>query len=270
MFSLTIWLILFLSHVVIAGIAITWAARAVNSPSARIRVGILTMLILFAINITLLSADRSLFPKTDEPSGSPSPIHLAVLLILGIFIPLAIFRRAFKLSWSRAFSPWGAHIVIALAFVALVYTVIEPRLTRSFVIPLPSMQPTLQPGDRFWVNCHAQPRRFDLVAYITNESGSPIFIKRLVGLPNEHLRFWNNQLYVNDQPLQLPPAMHGRLTFTNDFQRFELGPNDFFLIGDDCERSFDSRMTGPVDRSKLIGVADFLYFPLNRIKFLRH
>jgi type IV secretory pathway protease TraF len=86
---------------------------------------------------------------------------------------------------------------------------------------------------------------------------------------------------VSDYRVETPPMLRGKLRASpahaaarglaryGDEQEIELGPNEYFFIGDNGEVSADSRLQGPTDRSALIGVVDFVYWPPSRARVVR-
>ena len=94
-----------------------------------------------------------------------------------------------------------------------------------------SMAPTLNPGELVVVRHRAyrarRPRRGELVAARPAACGGRALVKRIAGLPHEQVE------------------IEGR--------RWQLGEDQFFLIGDQVEHSRDSRSFGPVNRGELIG-----------------
>jgi signal peptidase I len=124
------------------------------------------------------------------------------------------------------------------------------------------------------------PRRWDLVAYWSRSDGDVIYCKRLVGLPGEKLKFDDGKMYVNDQVVEAPEVVAGKYYAAppgllpsqaryHDGETIELKGDEYFLIGDNVDVSADSRVYGLTLRSDLVGVADFIYWPLNRMKLLR-
>ncbi len=136
---------------------------------------------------------------------------------------------------------------------------------KLMAFPGESMTPAVGPGDHFVAFTRLwnlrSPRRFDLVIYDVPpgskwaERKIP-WMKRLIGLPEEHIRVSGSDLIVNGRKVDAPflrPAA-GR-------QEFEvtLGPNQFFMLGDNLDHSFDdSRSMGPIDRSLLRGRVAFV------------
>jgi signal peptidase I len=143
------------------------------------------------------------------------------------------------------------------------------------------MSPTLNPGNRVLINKLLTPHRWDLVAYRDpNDPHHPVHCKRLIGLPGDHLRFDNDQLFVNDlltmppSPLlghlhASPPSIPPTQTRYHDGQTITLGPDQYFLLSTNPTLSPDSRLTGPSKRPSLIGVVDLIYWPPSKIRLLR-
>lgn len=276
MFSLIVWLAVLLSQVLLTALALSWAARAVGSSRGRFAIALRATIILFILSIIMAVAYQWVIAKM-PPQALLIQIGSALLIFISNqFLTLFLFREMFKLSWGRAFAPFGAYIAVAAIILILAFAIIEPHLTRPFVISSSSMNPTLETGDRVFVNETVPPRRWQLVIYHSNSRDGFVLCKRLLGLPSERIRFEGERLYINDKIADPPYALHGhfagmkgRPPLTHDGQTITLGPNEFFFIGDNLENSLDSRIQGPTDRAKLVGVVDFQFWPLTRMKLLR-
>ena len=130
------------------------------------------------------------------------------------------------------------------------------------------MFPTLQTGDGLLVSgvdyFVTSPARGDIVVIREQSPGGRYFIKRIVGLPGETIRFTNNTLHVNGGPvdeLYLPEQSH---VLGLEDQEWELGEGDYFVLGDNRTGSTDSRTRGPIHRSRIIGRSWLCYWPLHR------
>ena len=55
----------------------------------------------------------------------------------------------------------------------------------------------------------------------------------------------------------------------HDGEEITLSGDEYFFVGDNVDRSLDSRLNGPSSDSSLMGVADLRFWPLDRIEFLR-
>lgn len=141
------------------------------------------------------------------------------------------------------------------------------------------MSPTLEPNDRFFINKLQTPRRLDLVAYWNRGVQTRVYCKRLLALPGERLRFEGGEVWINDERLALPPPLVGRCRASvrsypqpfhySDGETIELGKNEYFFIGDNVDRSADSRQFGPTTELDIIGVVDAVYWPPSRMRLMR-
>lgn len=105
-------------------------------------------------------------------------------------------------------------------------------------------------------------QRFDIVVF---KHGSSKLIKRIIGLPGEHVEYKNNELYINGEKLEDVSL----LTRTGDFKLEDLGvsiiPEDmYFVLGDNRTDSTDSRIIGLISKDDISGTVSFRIFPFNR------
>jgi signal peptidase I len=180
---------------------------------------------------------------------------------------------------------WIVTIVIAVgAVLAIKAWVVNP-----YRIPSSSMEPTLHcaapaPGcvarfsDRVLANRFIyrfrDPERGEIVVFKTPPAAASClegggagqtFVKRLVGLPGDHLEQRNGVLRVNGERLEEPyiePQRRGGRDFTAD-----VPAGQYFMMGDNRTQSCDSREWGPVPRGNLIGPVFAVYWPPQRIGF---
>ena len=150
---------------------------------------------------------------------------------------------------------------------AAVQAAIESFFYESYKAPSGSMIPTLLVGDQFMAEVLAPSdpvRRGDVVIFLEENSGKR-FVKRVVGLPGETVSLEAQRVLVDGKPLEEPYARHirpdERVPVRDEMAPVPLGPGQYFLMGDNRERSYDSRWLGPVDRKRFLGRALYLYFP---------
>jgi len=114
-----------------------------------------------------------------------------------------------------------------------------------------SMSPTLQEGSLIHAEKISEPiQRGDIV--VMDDGGKNYAIKRIVGMPGETVYIWRGYVYINGRILLEPYVP--RQTYTFPRQRlavFELGENQFFMLGDNRPCSADSRLYGPVERKQI-------------------
>jgi signal peptidase I len=129
------------------------------------------------------------------------------------------------------------------------------------------MEPTLLIGDRILVpggESLGELRRGDLIAFHFPRDRTVVFIKRLIGMPQDHLRIKNGKLILNSQSVN---EVYVRLSnvqgVPRDFPLKTGTPNGelivpanaVFVLGDNRDYSYDSRSWGFVALPQIIGVA---------------
>ncbi len=189
----------------------------------------------------------------------------------------------------------GLFPVIAAVFV------VRSFLFEPFRIPSGSMIPTLHIGDFILVNkfgyglrcpigdCKlvaiGEPKRGDVVVFKWPKDERMDFIKRVVGLPGDHIRYVDKVLTVNDEPM---PVEAGGLYAENgiiernsetlsgvhhdilvnpdaparDFE-VTVPAGEYFMMGDNRDGSNDSRYWGTVPEKNLKGRATMIWMSWN-------
>jgi signal peptidase I len=177
-------------------------------------------------------------------------------------------------------------------------------IVQAFKIPSQSMEPTLLVGDHLLVNKfifegngawyekllpYRAIRRGDIVVFKFPFDDHPHYVKRVVGLPGDHVRIISQHVYVNGDPLSEPYVVHDPAyedPFGDNFppaNRYfvEIGlrpewaeqilshvhgaelvvpADNYFVMGDNRDRSWDSRYWGFVDRHAIMGRPIMVYW----------
>ena len=135
-----------------------------------------------------------------------------------------------------------------------------------FRVPSSAMQPTLVPGDFIVVDSRngseSDIRRGDIVTFAPSHHPGETWIKRVVGLPGERVVVDGNKVSVDgtllDEPW--PTVDQPVLPLPGEFMQATLGPDEFYLMGDNRPNSEDSRFTGPVKQHQLRGKVRAIWF----------
>jgi signal peptidase I len=135
-----------------------------------------------------------------------------------------------------------------------------------------SMWATLDNNDYLIANkidyrLHA-PQRGDIVILRPPTNNTTDFIKRIIALPGERLLIRDGAIYINGHKLDEPYLPDEWTQQTNagkysEGQGAVIPPNQYFVMGDNRNRSQDSRFFGPIGRDRIDGKAWFRIWPLN-------
>jgi signal peptidase I len=168
---------------------------------------------------------------------------------------------------------FGEFLVILLIAFALVFGFVRPFVIEAFYIPSKSMVPTLEVGDRVFVNKFIyrfhEPKRDDIIVFKgigdSTEGGQEDLIKRVVGLPGDEISVQDGVLFVNGER-QEEPYLNPRLPDTSSFAPMTVPKGEVFVMGDNRADSRDSRFFGPVPFENIEGKAFLIFWPPGHIK----
>lgn len=146
-------------------------------------------------------------------------------------------------------------------------------VAQPFFVRGASMEPAFDDGEYLVVDELSYtlglrpPQRGDVVVFRYPLDPSQYFIKRIVGLPGETVRVREGVVSVASrqfpQGVLLDESTYLAPTETTEgMAEAHLGPEEFFLLGDNRNHSSDSRAWGPLKRDLLVGRAWVRAFPL--------
>lgn len=140
------------------------------------------------------------------------------------------------------------------------------RLFRTFRVEGVSMQPFLQHGHRVLVRSiihqYCSPERRDTVIVQDPTSPSGYYVKRVIGLPGEHIFLRKGRVYVNGIALVEPYVVDDGEYSESLITRWILDCDEYFVLGDNRSDSRDSRRFGPVSSVQIVGKVVLRYWPL--------
>lgn len=176
---------------------------------------------------------------------------------------------------------------------AIVVTLIAALVIRTFVIqafkiPSGSMLSTLQIGDHILVNKFLlgtpvdipftninlfnmpglrKPQRGDIIVFKYPEDPKRDFIKRVIGIEGDVIEARDKTIFVNGRKLIEPYAQHVddnvSLDQRDNFSPLTVPKSSVFVMGDNRDRSHDSRFWGFVDVTQIKGKAFIIYWSWN-------
>ncbi len=201
---------------------------------------------------------------------------------------------------TQADQPRGTIAEWAITILLLLFG--TTTLVQAFVIPTGSMEDTLLIGDHLLVDKlayappgrvskyvlpYSEPKHGDIIVFRYPVDISQTFVKRVIGVPGDHIRIVNQQIYRNSNKLQEPyvyhknpypdsyrdnfPGAEPNLLMLMDRAKDMLANNvvngevvvpadSFFAMGDNRDNSLDSRYWGFVPRENIIGKPLIIYW----------
>lgn len=178
-------------------------------------------------------------------------------------------------------------------FILVVFGIIGFRTGYADWSPVPtgSMEPTIVPGDYIWVDKTAfgpslpivnvrlfswgTPERGDIITFVPPHTDE-LYVKRVIGVPGDVVRFDDRDVFVNGERLQTvyAPAAGGAMLGTERIgdrlhhvllstprtmpsirEPIEVPEGRYFVMGDHRDDSLDSRAWGFVEADRIMGRA---------------
>jgi len=183
----------------------------------------------------------------------------------------------------------------ALGIALVLAIVIRTFLIQAYKIPSGSMEPTLLVGDHILVNkiiyglrmpdsifgfqlipglpyghylFRLEPiHRNDVIVFVFPPDPTKDFIKRVIGLPGDTIAVKNGHVWLNGSPMddphahyEVPDTERSPISPRDNFGPVTVPPEHIFVMGDNRDRSYDSRFWGFVDEDAVEGRATVIYW----------
>lgn len=175
-----------------------------------------------------------------------------------------------KKSRSKVFIENVLYIIVAV----LLAMVVQKFIIRPFVVNGESMDPTLTTGDYLLIDevsyKFREPERGDVVVFRAPPEPDKFFVKRIIGLPGDTVSIDGSTVTISNSEnpkgfkLSEPFITHSAL---NQIV-VKVPPNEYFVMGDNRNGSFDSRSWGTLPKANLRGRALLRLLPLKQIDYL--
>lgn len=162
------------------------------------------------------------------------------------------------------------EVVGTLLFVVAVFTLLQLAMPRS-IVHGSSMEPTFIEGQYLIISrvnyLLGDPQRGDIAVFNSPNADpdDPSLIKRIIGLPGETVEIRDTLIYINGDLLSEPYLLEPCTDRRCRDRTWELGPEEYFLMGDNRNVSNDSRSFNAVSHDRIIGQVILRYWPLDQL-----
>ena len=288
------------------------------------------IIVALLVTVPLAVYDRFKLQPSRLEMGTPRPelfdqvYELIPLLLIGFFmifytleavltvctVLTAIVAIIAKLYLKDKFADSNSVIleqVRSYVWILVIIWVVRSFLFQPYIVPTGSLEPTIIPGDFIVVNQLsygvkmpisgdtlidvAHPQRGDIALFRWPKDRAILYIKRVIGVPGDHIVYKNKQLYVNNQlasqtfdsyshynhdsgqTLLVSKKTEDLFGYAHKIQQYSalkdtniidvvVPEGKYFMMGDNRDDSSDSRFWGMVPEKDLIGKAGYIWLSI--------
>ncbi|MBT4885106.1 MAG: signal peptidase I [Legionellales bacterium] len=230
------------------------------------------------------------------------------LLAVAIVIFAKIFlQKKYKTSHSIILEQAKSY-----AGVLLIIWTIRSFIIQPYVVPTGSLEPTIQPGDFIIVSQYSygirvpilgdtifavnKPQRGEIALFRWPQNKDILFIKRVIGIPGDHIVYKNKTLYINGKTMEqnfiandyklensgdivmITKKQEDLLGHKHEIQQYAntldnntiditVPEGQYFMMGDNRDNSSDSRVWGMVPDKNFVGKAQNIWLSINTNSF---
>ncbi len=219
--------------------------------------------------------------KNKKPLGVKSEVRewvesIVIALILAIVIR-SYFIQPFKIPSGsmRMTLIEGDHLFVSKYMYGpiLLPEVHTPDFLMSVVKTDVQWPDALKPLTKIRLPGITKPNRGDVIVFIFPDDRSKDFIKRLIGLPGDVVEIRDGRIFINgvmfDDPRIRNIYYYNRGEYGALGTPIKVPEGKYFVLGDNSGSSHDSRYWGFVDQTDVLGRAEFIFWPFNRIRMIK-
>jgi len=194
-----------------------------------------------------------------------------VFFYLLICVEAVVCAQRFSLEPRFTANRWYAYV----GFVAIVYvlslsaaSVSRRFFFQAYKIPSGAIEPTLLIGDHIIVDKRARtPNRGDVIVFVFPPDPTKDFVKRVIGIPGDTVQIKAGRLYLDGQEVpdshahfEIPQQDRIMSSERDYFGPLKIPPAKYFMLGDNRDRSYDSRFWGLIDKGDVEGRVLYIYW----------
>ena len=159
--------------------------------------------------------------------------------------------------------------ILKITLISLVIILpIRFYVAQPFFVRGASMEQSFHDGDYLIVDQISyrlgDPNRGDVIVFKAPTGGTQFLIKRIIGLPGETIAIREGVVRINGQKLAEKYLNEPTPGDINNV----LGEEEFFVLGDNRDASFDSRQWGVLPKDNIVGRAWIRAWPVTQFNFI--
>lgn len=162
-----------------------------------------------------------------------------------------------------------------MARIMLIYfkilIIINSCVFMNIYVPSESMENTVPDNSYLFcqkINENYKAKRYDVLVFICPVNNDELYIKRVIGLPGEHIDIEDGKVYVNEKEIE-EDYLKENWTVDNDNYSFDVPDDNYFVLGDNRNNSYDSRYWIDnvsneyiyLNREKFVAKPIFVFYP---------
>jgi signal peptidase I len=167
------------------------------------------------------------------------------------------------------------EVLELLRFTLIVLAIVIPIrvfIAQPFIVNGESMIPTLENGDYLIIDQitynQREPERGEVIVFRFPTNQRRFLIKRIIGLPGEVISIGGSKITATQQDGTVIQLVEDYVEGDfSSYGQYELGPDEYFVMGDNRQKSSDSRAWGPLEKDLIVGKTFLRLFPLGTIDY---
>ena len=240
---------------------------------------IIPVMLTFVLVYSILPAIR--LPRFFFLITLPHFFIIAICVELFIIIDAIIIANKYKDSYqTKPYNKWYVYLIV----IVIVQLGVVPMLKsfrndviQAYIMPAESMAPTILRGDFIFIDMTAyspkSPTRGDVIVFYSPEHRKK-FAKRVIGMPGDTVEIRKKEVFINGKQMDEPYKIHSddRILHGSFVPRDTYGPiiipvEQIFVLGDNRDKSLDSRIFGPIELNQVEGKVARIYFSWDSVNW---
>lgn len=177
-------------------------------------------------------------------------ISNVLVTVATFFVFHYFYKKYYQITWKKSLGIYVVFGIIGVVFSLATVITIRFYIVSPFVASGDTMSPAYNNGDYLLINKFSKNfSRGDVVVFQSEKQQGTFFIKRIIGLPSEKVEIKSGMVFIDGKVLNenyYSGETVGDISVT-------LGQDQYFVLGDNRDKSFDSSSFEPIIKSDIEG-----------------